>query len=103
MFLISRKKELINVGGKKVNPIEIEDAIISLGFKDCACVGVRDSVLVEVPKAFIVRGDSTLDFEQIELLLREKIEAYKVPVQYEWIDAVPMTASGKKQRLSLLK
>lgn len=103
LYLISRKKELINVGGKKVNPIEIEDAIISLGFKDCACVGVRDSVLGEVPKAFIVRGDSTLDFEQIELLLRKKIEAYKVPVQYEWIDAVPMTASGKKQRLSLLK
>lgn len=103
LYLISRKKELINVGGKKVNPVEIEEAIVSLGFKDCACVGVKDSVLGEVPKAFIVQGGSSLDFKQIEMLLRKKLEAYKVPAQYEWIEAVPMTASGKKQRLSLLK
>lgn len=102
-YLVSRKKELINVGGKKVSPVEIEEAVISLGFPDCACVGVKDDVLGEVPKVFIVKGKSDMTFGQIEKLLRDKIESYKVPAMYEWIEAVPTTSSGKKQRLSLLK
>lgn len=102
-YMISRKKELINVGGKKVNPVEVEEAIISLGFKDCACVGVKDDVLGEVPKAFIVRGKCDVDLKELEKTLKKKLESYKVPAQYEWIDAVPTTSSGKKQRLSLVK
>lgn len=102
-YMISRKKELINVGGKKVNPVEVEEAIISLGFKDCACVGIKDDVLGEVPKAFVVRGKSDKTFSEIEKILKKKLEPYKVPSQYEWIDAVPTTSSGKKQRLSLVK
>lgn len=102
-YLVSRKKELINVGGKKVSPVEIEDAVMSLGFPDCACVGVKDDVLGEVPKVFIVKGKSDMTFDQIEKLLRDKMESYKVPTKYEWIEAVPTTSSGKKQRLSLLR
>ena len=57
-----------------------------------------DGVLGEVVKAFIVRGSEDLTFEQISEQLIGKLEAYKIPAQYEWIDAIPKTANGKIQR-----
>lgn len=102
-YLTGRKKEMINVGGKKVSPVLIEDAILSLGFPDCACVGVKDpkGILGEVPKVWIVRGQSNLTFEQIRTMLHTVLEPYEVPAAYEWIEKVPRTSSGKVQRLLL--
>lgn len=103
IYLLGREKELINVGGKKVSPIEIEDTIISIGVGDCVCVPTKDpkGILGEVVKCYVVKGSTTLSFQEISELLVNKLEAYKRPVEYEWIDMIPMTASGKKQRLLL--
>ena len=105
LYLVSRKKELINVGGKKVSPVEVEDEIIALGVDDCAVVGIPDpdGVLGEVPKAYILKGGTILSFEEIKSGISSKLELYKIPVEWEWIDAIPKTASGKKQRLQLKK
>ena len=104
-YLVSRKKELINVGGKKISPALIEDAIIALGFDDCACISIPDpkGILGEVPKAFIQKGKSELTFEEIKSKLSETLEPYEIPVVYEWIDRIPRTSSGKIQRLLLKK
>ena len=101
-YLVSRIKEIINVGGKKVSPAEVEDAIIALGVEDCICVGVKDpsGILGEVPKAYILKG-SSLSFEDIRKGLASELESYKIPAFFEWIDSIPKTSSGKKQRLSL--
>lgn len=105
--LISRKKELINVGGKKVSPVEVEEVLLRLeGIEDCACVGVPDpnGVLGEVVKAYIVAVDpGDMDFDKVREMLVHELEAYKVPVLYELIDAIPKTSSGKVQRLLLKK
>lgn len=102
-YLTGRKKEMINVGGKKISPALIEETIHSLGFSDSACVGIKDpkGVLGEVPKAFIVKGKSELTFEDVKSKLQTMLEPYEVPVEYEWIDKVPRTSSGKIQRMSL--
>lgn len=103
-YLVSRKKEMINVGGKKVSPIEIEDAIIALGgVSDCICVAMKDprGLVGEVPKVYVLREGTTKSLEEIDTLLGNKIENYKMPVKFEWIDKIPMTSSGKKQRLAL--
>ena len=101
--MTGRKKELINVGGEKVSPGAIEDAIKSLGVADCACVGVPypKGVLGEVPKAFMVKGDSILDFDEIKSRLLTKLPPHEVPVEWAWVDAIPRTSSGKIQRLKL--
>jgi long-chain acyl-CoA synthetase len=102
--LKSRKKELINVGGKKVSPIEVEDALRTIpAIQDCACVGIPDKnhVMGEVVKAFIVTSQSDLDYTQMSQLLGKQLEAYKVPVEYEVIASIPRTSSGKIQRLLL--
>lgn len=104
-YLSGRKKELINVGGKKVSPQEVEDAICSLGVEDCICIGMDDpnGILGEVPKVYIVKNGTNMPFEEIRRNLASLLEDYKIPVAFEWIDEIPKTASGKKQRLSLKK
>lgn len=102
-YLTGRKKELINIGGEKVSPVTIEEAIKSLGIVDCACIAVPDpnGVLGEVPKAFLQKGDCTLTFEDVKERLKELLPPNEIPVLWEWIDKIPRTSSGKIQRLNL--
>ena len=107
LILKSRKKELINVGGKKVSPIEVEEVLKGFDFvKDCACIAIPDpnDVLGEVVKAFVVTDEpEKLTVENMTDLIGKQLETYKHPVQYEAIDAIPKTSSGKIQRLALKK
>lgn len=101
LHLVARRKELINVGGKKVSPIEIEEAVESLGISEAMCVAIPDpdGVLGEVPKVLIVKGTATdISLDDVKDALRHKLEAYKMPRCFEFVDAIPKTASGKKQR-----
>ena len=102
-YLTGRKKELINVGGEKVSPVAIEDAIMSLGIADCACAAVPDpsGVLGEVPKAFLVKGGAALEIDDIKNGLSRLLPPHEIPVQWEWVDSIPRTSSGKIQRLKL--
>lgn len=102
-YLTGRKKELINVGGEKVSPATIEKAIISLGVPDCACIGVPDpnGVLGEVPKAFMVKGNTPIDLDEIKRGLMRLLPPHEIPVMWEWVDSIPRTSSGKIQRLKL--
>ncbi len=104
-YLTGRKKELINIGGEKVSPVTIEEAIKALGILDCACVAVPDpnGVLGEVPKAYLVRGNSNLEIDDIKRQLVQVLSPNEVPAVWEWIDSIPRTASGKIQRLKLNK
>lgn len=103
--LKSRKKELINVGGKKVSPMEVEEVLLSLDFvKDCACVAASDpnGILGEVVKAYIVSDEKDkVSFDVIDPWIGKRLEKYKHPVQYVIVDEIPKTPSGKVQRLLL--
>ena len=98
----SRKKEIINVGGKKVSPIEVEEALNSMaGIEESACIGVHDDVMGEVVKAFVVGHLTKADDESIKKKMLSLLENYKVPVYIEYVDRIPKTPSGKIQRLLL--
>ncbi len=115
IYLKSRIKEIINVGGKKVAPTEVEDILNAVpGIKESACVAIPDpdGVMGEVVKAFIVTSDELTDFISDELTdevinkylksqLTDKLEVYKIPVAFERIAEIPKTPSGKIQRLKL--
>ncbi len=102
-YLTGRKKELINVGGEKVSPVTIEDAIKSLGVIDCACIAIPDpkGILGEVPKVFLQRGTVMMDIDDLKQRLASILPPHEIPVQWEWIDQIPRTSSGKIQRLKL--
>ena len=101
VYLISRKKEIINVGGKKVSPIEVEEQLNKIdGIQESACIGVHDDVLGEAVKAYCV-CTKEIDFDEVKKILTKKLENYKIPAYFEQTDHLPKTASGKMQRLLL--
>lgn len=101
IYLLGREKEMINVGGKKVSPMEVEDAIMSLGVGDCVCVPIKDEqgIMGELVSCYILKDSTKMTFDEIADKLSDKLEFYKLPVAYNWIDKIPTTASGKKQRI----
>lgn len=101
VHMISRLKEIINVGGKKVSPIEVEEALNTIeGIDESACIAVHDDVLGEVVKAFVV-GNNILEEKVMKGILMKKLENYKVPAFIEQINEIPKTQNGKIQRLKL--
>lgn len=103
VYLTGRAKEMINVGGEKVSPVEVEDAICSLGVGDCVCVSCPHEMLGETVKAFILKNSTNLTFEQIDERMRALCPPYKCPMYYEWIDEIPVNSLGKKQRRALIE
>lgn len=103
IYLLGREKELINVGGKKVSPMEVEDAIMALGVGDCVCVPIKDEngIMGELVFCYVLKDSTTMTFDEIARKLSDKLEVYKRPVAYDWIDKIPMTSSGKKQRVKI--
>ena len=85
--------------------MEVEDAIMALGVGDCVCVPMKDDegIMGELVFCYILKDSTSLTFEEIAEKLSDKLEVYKRPVAYEWIDKIPMTSSGKKQRLQVKK
>ncbi len=104
IYLKSRIKEMINVGGKKVSPMEVEEILNSIsGISECACVGIPDpdGVMGEVVKAYIVCSDESLSDKDIIAQMTPQLEVYKLPVQIERINEIPKTSNGKILRLKL--
>lgn len=102
IYLKSRIKEIINVGGKKVSPVEVEEVLNAMdGITESACIGVKDDVMGEIVKAFIVGTLTETDDEAIKKYVMAHIENYKVPAIIEHIAELPKTTSGKLQRLML--
>ncbi len=107
LYILGRIKELINVGGKKVSPDEVESKIIQYpGVKECACTAANDpsDILGEVVKAHIVpQADTQIDIPNLLHFLRNLLEPHKVPRIVELCTtALPRTESGKLQRQKLL-
>jgi len=102
LHLKSRTKEMINVGGKKVSPLEVEEALESIdGIAEAACIGVPDSVMGEIVVAYVtVPVDRDRENEIIKTMAT-LVENYKVPASIKYIESLPKTTSGKLQRLKL--
>ena len=101
LYLTGRKKEIINVGGKKVSPIEVENILNTFpAIVESCCVGVQNDVYGEIVKAYIVVNQE-LDNTALRKYLKSKLETYKIPSSFQIVDSLPKTKSGKLQRLEL--
>ena len=102
LFLKGRMDDVINVGGYKVAPTEVEDAALALpGVKDCICIPAQHQVLGTVLKLLVVLLDGFgFDKRQIALMLKEHLESYKVPTMYEQVESINRTYNGKLDRKS---
>lgn len=102
-YIVDRKKDMINVGGEKVYPSEVEDMMLDHPkIKDLVIVGIPDDLKGEAPKAFIqLKEGERSTLEEIREFCRSKMAPYKVPVAVEFIDEIPRLASGKALRRQL--
>lgn len=105
LHILSRTKDIINSGGKKISPDEVEQALLQVpGIADCACISAPDpqGILGEVVKAILVSdGGDKPSLAQLRQQLQEKLENYKLPSLVEWRSELPRTSSGKLQRVLL--
>jgi len=97
VYIVGRKKEMVNVRGLNVYPREIEEVLYqNPKIKEAAVIGIPDTHKGEVPKAFVVLQDCAEAKEhEIIQYLREKLASYKVPKYVEFRVALPKNTTGK--------
>lgn len=105
LWIEGRESDMINRGGLKVFPAEVEEVLLlSDAVSDAAVVGVLDARLGEVPHAFVVPADGSEPpgAEDLEQLCRQHLAPFKVPVAFEALDALPRSEVGKVLRRVLV-
>ena len=100
IHLTGRKGDVINVGGYKVNPVEVENAVAGHpSVKDCICIAATHPVIGTVLKLLVVLADGAeLDRHDLAVYIKSRLESYKVPTYYEAVDSIQRTYNGKIDR-----
>jgi acyl-CoA synthetase (AMP-forming)/AMP-acid ligase II/acyl carrier protein len=103
LCLTGRVKDLINRGGQKLLPREIEDALLEYpGVMQAAAFRVAHPTLGEdVAAAIVPAAGAAPQPAQLREFLLSRLAPYKVPATFIFIDALPVNASGKVKRDTL--
>ena len=102
----SRTDDVITSSGYRIGPSEIEDCLnrhpaVAMS----ACVGIPDPVRTEIIKAFVVLADGQVGSDdlaaELQAHVRSRLSPHVMPRLVDWIDNLPMTATGKIMRREL--
>jgi O-succinylbenzoic acid--CoA ligase len=99
LTVLGRIDAIINTGGEKVDPHEVEAALRALGAADAAVLGVPDAHWGELVIAVI--AGCTLDDAALHARLRQTLAPHKVPKRFVRVDALPRSEAGKLDRRTL--
>lgn len=96
-YLVDRKKDMIITGGENVYSQEVEGFIFSHpAVQEVAIIGVPDEKWGEAVKAVVVcKGNMKVTEEELKEYCRGKIAGYKIPKSIDFVESIPMTATGK--------
>ncbi len=97
VYIMDRKKDMINRGGEKIFSIEIENVLhLHPKILEAAVVGVADKLFGEVVKAFIVplKGEMILE-KEVKQFVAERLADYKVPAEVEFLKELKKNPNGK--------
>jgi len=96
---ISRKSDMINVGGYKVNPLEVEETILSLtGIQNVRVYSKSNSVLGNIICCEVVCDNEQISESSIRTFLQSKIQEFKIPRIIRFVDKLSTTRTGKIKR-----
>lgn len=103
LYVVDRKKDMINASGFKVWPREVEDVLYTHpAVREAAVVGVPDPYRGESVKAYVsLRPGAAAEPEELSAYCAARIAAYKYPRQVEILSVLPKTTSGKILRREL--
>ena len=105
LFLVGRADDVINRGGEKIYPREIEEILLAQpGVRSAAVVGAADVVLGERPVAYVVT-DAAAVAAEVEAALREvcaaRLPRHKQPSEFCLVTEMPLGPTGKISRRQL--
>ena len=103
LYLVGRRGDKIIRGGENVYPLEVEQVLATHpDIQDVVVIGVPERRLGETIKAFIVPTPGAApDAEELRRYARERLAGFKVPVMWQFLDAMPRNANGKIMRRKL--
>lgn len=95
-----RQSDVINVGGYKVAPTEVEDVTMSIeGVRDCICISAEHPIMGKAVKLLVVMNEGVaFDKKHIARYIAARLEPYKVPQLYEQVETIARTYNGKLDR-----
>ena len=90
---------MINVGGYKVNPLEVEETIRNIeGIQDVRVFSKKNSVLGSIIFCEIVKTNTQLEEAAIRSFLQGKLQEFKIPRMIKFVDKLSTTHTGKVKR-----
>jgi acyl-coenzyme A synthetase/AMP-(fatty) acid ligase len=98
VWIEGRVSDMVNRGGLKVFPAEVEEVLrLHPAVRDAAVTGEPDERLGEVPRAYVVAraGVGEVDAGALEAHCRAHLAPYKVPVRFEIVEVLPRNEIGK--------
>ena len=98
--IVGRRDDMIISGGENVHPVQVEEALNEHpGVQDALVTGAPDERWGELVVAYVVRRDETLTAAELERYCstHPMLARYKRPRAYRFLDALPLTATGKKR------
>lgn len=103
VYMLGRADDIINVGGEKVSPIEVENLAGEFpAIRECACIGVPDpeETLGQVPVLFIVEGTG-FSLNELKKYLSARMERFKIPQEYVTVPELPRNRMKKPDRKAM--
>lgn len=100
---VGREDDVITSAGYRIGPSEIEDCLLTHdGVATAAVVGKPDVLRTQIVKAYVVlKPGVTVAAEELQSWVKERLASYAYPREIEFIDALPMTVTGKVIRKEL--
>jgi acetyl-CoA synthetase len=107
-WFVGRKDDVITSAGYRIGPAEIEDCLLKHPVVSMAAVvGSPDEVRTEIVKAFIIPKSGTTPTPELETeikdFVKQRLAAHEYPREIEFVNELPMTATGKIMRKDLKK
>ena len=100
---VGREDDVITSAGYRIGPAEIEDCLLTHpAVATCGVVGKPDALRTEIVKAYVVRKDGAdVSAEELQEWVKERLAAYSYPREIAFLEALPMTVTGKVIRKDL--
>jgi acyl-CoA synthetase (AMP-forming)/AMP-acid ligase II len=104
IFLYGRKDDLLKVGGHRINPIEVEDALLATGLSvEAAVLGLQDELLGNKLMALVVPLNGDASGAGILEKCSSLLPKYKLPSEIKLVRSLPKNANGKVDRNRCIK
>ena len=100
LWVMDRKKDMINRGGEKICTVDVENALCSIPeINEAIVAGIPDEKYSEVPVAAVkFEKGCSISKEEIRIRLGTQFAKYMIPTQYIFLEDIPRTVNGKPDK-----